>query len=420
MPVTLKSSGLKTFQRGHPWLFSNQLRFSREESAGLRDLLGEDGRWLAKGLLNPKSRLAFRVLTSEPWACEANESELIAKLLGRAVAFRLPWLKDRRSCRLVHGEGDHLSGLIVDAFFTHGDSSRLYLVVQSQSAGMDALEEPIVGALEAWAGEFVKSAADVSDFQILRRRDSSKRRREGLATEETSVAGAGESCVIRVGSLQHSSLVAPMRVNLWTGQKTGFFLDQAFNIDVVYELVTRSLKPGPLSLLDICCYVGQWSARLSQGLSSKDFQVQAVGVDASEAALALARENAESAGAQWRGVKADVFRPPWLEGEVFDVVVCDPPALIQDRKDIKAGKHGYVKLNALALQKVKKDGFFVSCSCSGILKREDFKEILASAVRRSGRRVLWLAEGRQSPDHPVRDWFPEGEYLKCFVARVLD
>jgi 23S rRNA (cytosine1962-C5)-methyltransferase len=211
-----------------------------------------------------------------------------------------------------------------------------------------------------------------------------------------------------------------MKTNLWTGQKTGFFLDQSFNIDVVYEHILRTKKPK-IKLLDICSYVGQWSAKLSKGLQSKGVEIECTAIDSSANALAFTKENVEAQGGKLNSIRCDVFKADWtVEEKSFDVVICDPPALIKNRKDLEVGKHGYMKLNTLALQKCAKDAIFVSCSCSGVLSRDDFKEVLQKAVKRSGRRVLWVGEGRQSPDHPVRDWFPEGEYLKCFLGRVLD
>ncbi len=421
--ITLKKNALTKFKSGHPWIFSNQLRFDRSSKTGLHDLCDEDGRWLAKGLLNPKSKIAFRVLTTQAQDKNTPPESLIKNLVERAIAQRHVALIQRHSCRLVHGEGDYLSGLIVDAFFTSGDTSELYMVVQSQSAGMDALQEYVTNTLKVWAQEFCAAQKLVTGFHILVKNDSSKRRREGLEIKPTESDSSTESALaIRVGSAQHPELLVNIRTNLWQGQKTGFFLDQSFNIDVVYELFLRTHKTcSPVRLLDICCYVGQWSTKLSKGFLSHDIKLESVAVDSSQAALDFTVQNVRENGGTIEVLKRDVFKAEWgVDDQSFDLVVCDPPALIKSRVDLKVGQHGYLKLNTLAIKKVKKDGLFVSCSCSGVLERKDFKEILEKAAIRAGRRILWIAEGRQSPDHPIRDWFPEGEYLKCFVGRLLD
>jgi len=410
--VTLKRSGFSRFQKQHPWVFRDHMRLAKSSTVGFYDLMDEDGAWLAKGLLNPHSKIAYRVLSSDPKMRNLTTAEFVKRLLLQAIEQRKKWLEARYSCRLVHGESDHLSGLIVDAFFT---DTEIILVVQSQSAGMDFILPEVLETLRDWAQEH--------SARLLVKNDSSKRAREGLNTEETQVILGTESqepVVIRVGSLQHPELLVHMKVDLWSGQKTGFFLDQSFNVDVVFELGLR-LKKKDLRVLDICSYVGQWSAKLSKGFCAHQKVVKAVAVDASETALSFTRENVKLNGGECETIRTDVFKNDWTVPErSFDIVVCDPPALIKNRKDLEVGKHGYLKINMLALQRVAKDGLFVTCSCSGVLNRNDFRKVLDKAAVRAGRQVLWMAEGRQSPDHPVRDWFPEGEYLKCFVARVLD
>lgn len=419
-PVTLKAKGMKRFEQKHPWIFQDHLSFPRESAVGLYDLFDGEGNWLAKGLLNPKSKIAFRVISDNSEFEGADSKTILEKTIKIAIAERQKWLNENYSCRLIHGESDHLSGLIADLFFTN---ETVFLVVQSQSAGMDALQGEINEILESWIREF--AASKKLKFEILLKNDSSKRARDGLEARETeSLTGTGERdrepVRIRVGSLNHPELLTEMKTNLWTGQKTGFFLDQSFNIDVVFEHILRAKKPS-VKLLDICSYVGQWSAKLSKGLISKGVAIECTAVDSSSSALAFTKENVETQGGKLNAIRCDVFKADWtVEEKSFDVVICDPPALIKNRDSLEVGKHGYTKLNTIALQKCAKDAIFVSCSCSGVLSRDDFREVLQKAVQRSGRRVLWVGEGRQSPDHPVRDWFPEGEYLKCFVARVLD
>ena len=417
--VTLKPKGMRRFKKKHPWIFRDDLRVPREAEVGLHDLYDDEGHWLAKGILNPSSKIAFRVmLDNENTETEAT-AVFLENIIGRAIQERQKWLYQNISCRLIHGESDHLSGLIADLFFSQ---EKVILVVQSQSAGMDTLLGEIQQVLEKWIQEF--SSTKKLSHEILIKNDSSKRAREGLETKATeALSGSQDSkpVLIRVGSIHHPEMLTEMKANLWTGQKTGFFLDQSFNIDVVFEFALKVKRAGAIRLLDICSYVGQWSARLSKGLSSRGFDVDCTAIDASEAALSLARENLKLQGAGLKTVRCDVFQSSWeVEEGAFDIIICDPPALIKSRKDLEVGKHAYTKLNALALKKCAKDALFVTCSCSGILTRDDFRKVLQSAVQRSGRRVLWVGEGRQSTDHPVRDWFPEGEYLKCFLARVLD
>lgn len=295
-------------------------------------------------------------------------------------------------------------------------------MLQSQSAGIDALLNEISDFLSQWLQEFVGSRKDLGSAQVIIKNDSAKRTNDGLEIEKAKVlSGSAVGKVqIRVGSQNHENLLVDMFADLSGGQKTGFFLDQSFNIDVVYELVLRSKKRS-VRILDICSYVGQWSAKLSKGLQSQGVKVECVALDASAAALEMTQKNVETNGGVVECRKLDVFKSSWnLEPQSFDIVICDPPALIKNRKDIEVGKHGYSKINLRALQMVACDGFIVGCSCSGALGRKDFRKTLDKAVQKSARNVLWVSEGRQSPDHPIRDWFPEGEYLKCSVGRLLN
>jgi 23S rRNA (cytosine1962-C5)-methyltransferase len=130
-----------------------------------------------------------------------------------------------------------------------------------------------------------------------------------------------------------------------------------------------------------------------------------------------AYSDVERAGAaSVRTIRGDVFEDLANLDEKFDLVVCDPPALIKGRKDIPQGKHAYLQLNTLAMAKLTPAGAIVSCSCSGLLEAEDFAAALAKAASRNRRSLAWVAQGGPSPDHPVRLEFPEGRYLKAWIG----
>jgi 23S rRNA (cytosine1962-C5)-methyltransferase len=230
--------------------------------------------------------------------------------------------------------------------------------------------------------------------------------------------------------------VITLSADLASGQKTGFFFDQLQNIRLLETLLLRKLKNDRVlnarshefSVLDLCSYVGQWSAHLVQPLAEREaLPAEFVCVDASEAALKFAQENvravADSSGAsvnvRVRTLQADVLGAlPGVADRSFDVVIADPPAFIKSRKSLPQGKQAYVQLFQTAISKVRPGGLVVCCSCSQLLGTEEFKEILGKASRRSGRKVRWIAEGAPSVDHFIRLEFQEGHYLKCRIAQV--
>jgi 23S rRNA (cytosine1962-C5)-methyltransferase len=190
----------------------------------------------------------------------------------------------------------------------------------------------------------------------------------------------------------------------------------------------RPAVDAGLRILDLCCYVGQWSVHLAQTCIEREaLPLSVTLVDASDSALKLADQNLQHLIAQYEvqkqisvdRLKADVLEPmPTLKDQSFDVVIADPPALIKSRKHIPQGQHAYVNLMTTAIQKVAPKGLIVACSCSQLLSAEDFRMVLDKATRRSGRHVRWLAQGGASVDHFQLLNFSEGHYLKCWVGQV--
>jgi 23S rRNA (cytosine1962-C5)-methyltransferase len=198
---------------------------------------------------------------------------------------------------------------------------------------------------------------------------------------------------------------------LASGQKTGWFYDQTFNRSVL----SRFLKPGQ-TVLDVCSYVGAWAVTsLAAGAAA------ALCVDSSASALEGASANAARNGLALetrRGDAFDVLAALQGEGRRFDVLVVDPPAFVKRRKDLAKGEAAYRKLNQLALQLAADDALLVSCSCSWHLPAARLPELLQSAAAHAGRTLAIIAQGGQSPDHPVHPAMPETRYLKALFARV--
>ncbi|OQW49314.1 MAG: hypothetical protein A4S09_12425 [Proteobacteria bacterium SG_bin7] len=403
----------------HPWVFANELHAPEGVVPGsLIKLKDSHGEFLAFGYGNPNSNISFRALSfSSDEENFAESSWLLEKL-------KVAWKKRlnagmKYSYRLCYSEADELPGLIID-YYTLLDGRNI-LSCQILTAGMNSLFEKLKNIFS--------ELVDLKTTAIILRNDSSVRKLEGLPVEKAFVLSCPEGLnlesapVLLTNPLLGEPIV--LKADFLHGQKTGLFLDQSFNIRVLLELLERSLNTRPATqfrILDLCSYVGQWSAQITQFLKSKGREVEVTLVDASEKSLRFAGENLNNiiSCGQKKIIRGDVLRDlKPLISQNYDIVISDPPAFIKNKKEISQGKHGYLKLNTEAFRLVKKDGFVVSCSCSGLFSEEEFNDTLKKAAKRSNREMITIARGGHPPDHPVIDNFPEGRYLKMAVHRSL-
>ncbi len=450
--IRLKAKEERRFKQGHPWVFSNELQDSPKalEIGEVVELHDAGGEFLAYGFANPHSLITFRELSRKKedstfFQGAVVSSDFFASRLNLAQAFRKSWFGSDQSFRLVYGEADDLSGLVIDRFMGRSSSGvgQVVYVVQPHAAGMDLNLKSIVDALRA----HTKSSESNFERFVILRRDASSREREGIAKEPIRVLDLAESTEVldvdflksfrfAVSGVMGSTL--SLSADLVSGQKTGFFFDQLQNIRLLETLLLRKLRHerslkssgagAPFQVLDLCSYVGQWSAHLMQTLHEREsLPAEFTCVDASESALkiaslnlnALAKEYGIESKVKIKTQKADVLEVmEGVQASSYDLVIADPPAFIKSRKSIPQGKQAYSNLFQSAIEKTKKGGLVVCCSCSQLLSHEDFNEVLGKATRRSKRRVRWLAEGSPSFDHFTRLEFNEGQYLKCRIGQV--
>ena len=409
----LKSGFDRRFRGGHPWVYSNELSESPKGIAPGEEVTLHDagGKFLAHGYGNPHSLIAFRVLSRDaeiqnPWSVEALRARLVS-----ARDLRLALGLGQVSYRLMHGEADGIPGLVIDRYLLKTPDGRpaQAFVIQAHTAGVDRLLPRILEALTPFVDE--------QPTAIVLRNDLSVRKLEGIAEEEAKVQKALPGLDLSRVEIwvKSASGGEPLSfgVDLMGGQKTGFFLDQAGNIELAISRLKSFGGKKRLRCLDLCTYVGQWGAQFSRAFSGLDV----VAVDASEKALNAARENIERAGGHCETLRGDVLRDlEALPAQSFDVVISDPPALIKNRKDLGAGTHAYLQLNTQAMRLLKRGGAIVSCSCSALLEEEAFLETLGKAASRNRLDIRWVGRGTQAPDHPMRTEFPEGRYLKGWVG----
>ncbi len=405
-------------------MFSNDLNHSPKTvtPGELVELYNEGGDFLAKGYAHPNTLICFRILTRE--GHEEINANFFCSRFERAFEKRKLAKVDAFSFRLIFAEADFLPGLIIDRYKMSGDSQ--VFVLQSSTAGMDLLLPVVFEGLE----QFVKKVVPIhwNKTGIILANDSKSRLLEGIAVEPKRVQKDLESVDWNDIEIEIAPALAELRalkmhVDLLGGQKTGFFLDQRSNIEMLIgackEIHSLS-RTRKLRVLDLCCYNAQWSSQLANLFSSMGVEAEFTCVDASDKALALAKKNLQKyhlKDSDIRLEKLDVLKDlSKLADQSYDVVICDPPAFIKKKQDIPNGERAYMKLNRDAIKKTAQGGFFMSCSCSGHLDDLKFREVLIHATSKSGRNLEWLWRGTHSPDHPELAEFPQGTYLKSWLG----
>jgi 23S rRNA (cytosine1962-C5)-methyltransferase len=380
-------AGKRRAVRGHPWVFSNEILMTAEAKAlppgSVVHLAESNGRVLGAYHFNPHSLIAARLLTRS--TTRGIDAAFFAERLTKALSLREK-LFDVPYYRLVHAEGDLLPGLIVDRY---GDT----LVVQANTAGMDAARDPLVAALKRV----------LSPAAILWAADSAARQQEGLEPVSELVHGSinGPLTLIENGVTFYADPVG--------GQKTGWFFDHRNN-----RAFAAGLARGG-SALDLYAYAGGF------GLTAAAAGATAVlSVDRAAGSLALAQQAAEANGLAeiWSSETAEIFK--WLEQAQgrFDVVVADPPAFAKTKKDIAAATKGYEKLARLAAQRVAGGGFLCLASCSYHMTADAFQTACADGIREGGRGAALIHSAGAGPDHPVHPQLAQTAYLKFVVYRL--
>lgn len=426
----LRQGADRRIRSGHPWVFSNELSVSPKGHTPGAPILLQDasGKFVAAGYGNPHSLIAFRVLSFDSRQTEVDQVEFLQEKILRAWQQRT-WIGYHRSFRMVYGEADLLSGLVIDRYEVEKEGKKAQvLAVQILSAGIQYFLKSPEKFFETLVSEaFNKKISPYSWDQtaVVIRNDVSVRRLEGLEVEAPKVLKAIEGfdlshVDILVDSVANENAVL-MRVDLIEGQKTGFFLDQTENIALTVDRLLKSeFTSKRIRILDLCCYVGHWSTQLSLALKAKGYDVECTLVDISDKALKMAQFNVDRTGAVTIPKQLDVVDDLGsLPTRHYDIVIADPPAFIKAKKDVPTGRHAYMKMNSSAFKLVQRGGYVVSCSCSQHFIEEEMMETLRKAISRTEIEARCLARGGHAGDHPNLLSFPEGFYLKMFLHQVI-
>jgi 23S rRNA (cytosine1962-C5)-methyltransferase len=393
--IILKPGREKSILRHHPWIFSGAIaKIEGNSAAGETvSVLKADMTNIASAAFSPKSSISARIWSWVPE--EVIDYQFINRKLRIAITKRniLSVIKQKRSnaFRLVNAESDGLPGIIVDKYSD-------WLVVQLLTTGA-----------EHWKDMIVKSLNEITGIEnIYERSDVDVRKLEDLPQRVGLLIGKEPPDTIEVTEYGIKYLI-----NIKTGQKTGFYLDQRENRQKVAEYSSGK------SVLNCFCYSGGFSLNATLGGAE-----EVISVDSSSDALALAEKNAQINKTDthilsW--INADVFQQLRRfrdEGRSFDLVILDPPKFAPTIQQVEKAARGYKDINLLAFKLLKPGGILFTFSCSGGISMELFQKIVADAALDAGVYAQILEKLHQAPDHPIALNFPESEYLKGLICQV--
>ena len=388
--IVLKPGREKSLRHRHPWVFSGAIASvdGGPASGDTVEVRDANGSFLALAAYSPESQIRARAWTYRE--AETVDAGFLRERLAAAIGRRAAMLDaGHTACRLVHAESDGLPGLVVDRY---GE----VLVVQVLSAGPERWKDEIVAALASITG--LRTIFERSDVEV--------RTLEGLAPRTGAMLGAAPGPVAIVED------AIRYEVNVVSGQKTGFYLDQRDNRRIV-----RGLAAGA-EVLNAFCYTGGFSlAALAGGAKS------VLSIDSSEEAIGQAGRNLalnafDKSLAEFRD--ADVFetvRKLRDQGRQFDLVILDPPKFAPTERHVEKAARAYKDVNLWAFKLLRPGGRLVTFSCSGAVSRDLFQKIVAGAAVDAGVDAAIERPLAASADHPVSLTFPEGEYLKGLQIR---
>jgi 23S rRNA (cytosine1962-C5)-methyltransferase len=390
IPVVLKKRiGLRV-EKGHPWIFGNEIAKAEEtiKPGDIVTVFNSDGKFIGKGFINPKSQITIRLLTRVE--NEEIDDRFFQQKIETAWAYRkrLGYIEN---CRLVFGEADGLPALIIDKFGDH-------FVIQTLALGMDIWKPIIVDSLF----RIFKSN------KIYERNDVPVRELEGMTQQKGHLLAPFDTrIIVKENGLQFEA-------DLENGQKTGYFLDQQDNRRAIRHIVKDA------EVLGAFCYTGSFEIHAGYyGARS------VLGLDISVSAIEMARKNAMLNGldgkVQFEALNAfDVLKKWSRETRKFDVVMLDPPAFTKSRENIGKAITGYKEINLRGMKLLRSGGFLVTSSCTNLVSPQIFLDTIQDAARDVGKKIRQVLFQTQSPDHPVVWALENTHYLKFLIVEVAD
>lgn len=383
--VIIKKEKESLINKKHPWLYSGAIADIKEspENGDIVPVCTKAGSILCYGFYSPGSLITVRIISFGPK--EPGKNWIQARIRN-AYVLRKNLFIPSNSYRLINAEGDFIPGLIVDVY------NKTIVVC------------PLIKGIEKNLGKIADTLADLfPDNKIFIKRDEYSARKENISIKNGYYKGTGDG----LETIEENGLI--FSVNIISGQKTGFYLDQR---DARILFSSYCLHKAVLNLFS---YTGAFSLHAVKGGAKK-----VISVEQSKKAIEFAVKNVDNNPAykttfEW--IQDDVFH--FLPGSgIYDVIVCDPPPFARKKQEVKGAFKGYSFLNRNALEHLSENGWLFTFSCSSAVNRELFLKTLRDAAVLAGRDARIIRELHSSPDHPYSLVHPEGEYLKGWAVYV--
>ena len=388
--IYLKKGKEESLNRFHPWIFSGAIHHMDDniEEGELVNIFTASNEFIAVGHYQIGS-IAIRVLTfskveiSYDFWCDRLSSALkMRQNVGIADN------NVNNTYRLVHGEGDYLPGLVIDCY---GETA----VMQAHSVGMHVCREEICRALIKVMGERIKHVYYKSETTLPFKAE--------LGQENGFMYGGTDNDIAIENGLK-------FHVDWLRGQKTGFFVDQRENRNLLEHYAKGKC------VLNMFCYTGGFSVYAMRGqaklVHSVDSSAKAVELTNQNIALNFPDDLRHEAFCE------DAFKYLDNNDNKYDLIILDPPAFAKHRAALRNALKGYTRLNVKGLQRIKHGGILFTFSCSQVVSKEHFRNAVFTAAAQAGRKVRILHQLHQPADHPINIYHPEGEYLKGLVLYV--
>ncbi len=384
----LKAKIAQRISNGHPWIFGNEVNTIEgdPQPGDIVDVFYAGGNFAGRGYINPKSQIIIRLLTRNPK--ELIDDNFFYERLLKCWQYRQK-IGYTENCRLVFGEADEMPALIIDKFNDH-------LVIQTLALGMDRWKPAITAALQKI----------FNPKGIYERNDVPVRELEGLPQQKGFLSSDFDpNIIINENGLR-------FHVDLATGQKTGYFLDQQDNRRAIQHIVKGAEVLGAFT------YTGTFEVHAAHyGAKS------VLGIDISENAVQQANRNAALNGLAGtckfeRENAFDVLKQWGKEGRKYDVVMLDPPAFTKSRETIQKAITGYKEINLRGMKLLRNGGFLVTSSCTNLVQPDLFKQIIEMAAKDAYKKIRMVCFNAQSADHPIIPNLENTNYLKFCIAEI--
>ena len=395
--ITISEKGEDFINSGNNWVYENEILESNNHQNGeVVDVLSKKGKYLGSGFISDLSKIRVRIFSHN--TNDVYDYAFFKRRIKYALDYRISVLDNIESCRIIFGEADGFPGLTVDKYND-------ILVTQITTIGIEKRKDIIFKGLLETFKEY-----DIVINAIYERNDVNSRMLDGLELYKAYYYMSNEFDIDTKETIIEENGIK-YYVDFINGQKTGYFLDQKFNRELVGKIAKNK------KVLDCFTHTGSFGLNCAKNGASR-----VVSVDISYLAIEQSRRNAKLNNLEDKieYVKADVFDYlDKINKREFDLIILDPPAFTKSRSTIMAAYNGYKRINSKAMSLLGKGGYLVTCSCSHFMSEDLFVKMLLEAAKENNMILKQISYSQQGKDHPIILSSNQTDYLKFYILQLM-